>query len=156
MRVNASQCGISLARAGSSHGVRAGRARLRIAVGVRRAISALQPDLMRQLTFRPIDEEFRIECDATLALGVELDHPAVEPALVQLRIDRAIKGVGEIDASAVTTDFHHLRAAAEVAVLGRRMPGARNDAADPDLAGKLGTERVGYIVLLKIAGAPAG
>ena len=36
------------------------------------------------------------------------------------------------------------------------MRGARDDAADPHLAGELGVERVGDVVLLQVAGAPAG
>src|SRR5262249_19834175 len=73
----------------------------RITEGIRRAVAALQPHLMRQLSLRPFDEELGIEGDAAFGLGVELHHPAVEPSLVELRVDRAVKRVGEIDALAV-------------------------------------------------------
>ena len=38
---------------------------------------------MRQAP-EPFHEEFRIEGDAALRLGVELDHPAVDPVPVEL------------------------------------------------------------------------
>src|SRR5215469_3061571 len=109
----------------------------RITEGIRRAVAALEPHLMRQLSLRPLDEEFGIEGDAAVGLGVELHHPAVEPAVVELRVDRAVKRVGEIDALPVAADLDHLRPTAELAVLRARMAGARDDAADPHLAGEL-------------------
>src|ERR1051326_5646877 len=102
---------------------------------------------MRQLSLGPIDEEFGIEGDAALGLGVELHHPAVEAALVELRVDRAVERIGEVDAPAVAADLDHLRTAAELAVLGAGMARARDDAADPHRAGELGIERVGNVVL---------
>src|SRR5271165_7371085 len=60
---------------------------LRITKRIRRAVSALQSHLVRQLSLRPFDKEFRIEGKPTVRIGVELDHPAVESALVELRID---------------------------------------------------------------------
>src|SRR5215469_4404220 len=80
----------------------------RIAIGIRRAVTALQPDLMRQVPFRPGQEELRIEGKAAVRIGVELHHPAVEPALVELRVDRAVERVGEVDAPAVAADLDHL------------------------------------------------
>src|SRR5690348_7133338 len=61
-----------------------GRDGSRIAIGIRGAVATLQPDLVRQLALRPGNEELRIERDAALRSGVELHHPAVEPALVEL------------------------------------------------------------------------
>src|SRR5215469_3444287 len=98
---------------------------------------------MRQMALGPGDKEFWIERDAAVCSGVELHHPAVEPALIELAVDRPIQRIGEIDASAVAADLDHLRSAAELAVLGAGMPGAGHDAADPHLASELGIERVG-------------
>src|SRR5215467_3085440 len=89
----------------------------RIAIGIRGTVAALQPDLVRPMSFRPGHEEFRVERKPAIRVGVELHHPAVETALVELRIDRAVERVGEIDASAVAADFDHLRSATELAVL---------------------------------------
>ena len=50
----------------------------RIAVGIRRAVAALEPHLIRAMALRPFDEEFRVGRDAAFRIGVELDHPAVE------------------------------------------------------------------------------
>src|SRR5947209_17270273 len=105
---------------------------------------------MRQPALGPIEEEFGIEGETALGLGVELHHPAVEAALVELWVDRAVERVGEIDAPPVAADLDHLWPAAELAVLGARMAGARDDAADPHLAGQLGIERVGHVVLLQV------
>src|SRR4029077_7870093 len=132
----------------------------RITIGIRGAVAGLQANLMRTLSLRPVDKEFRIKGDSAARLGVELDHPAVDPLGIKLRVDGAVKRIGEIDPSPVSTHFDHLRTAAEPAVLGAilgaRMARARDDAADAHLAGELGVEWIGYIVLLQIAGAPAG
>src|SRR6266851_5969512 len=107
------------------------------------------------MTFWPIDEEFRIEGHAAAGLDIELDHPTVEPAFIKLRIDGAIKRVGEIDPASIPTDLHHLRAAAELSVPGGGMACARDNAADAHFTGELGVERIGHVVLLQVAGAPA-
>src|SRR5215469_6967917 len=73
---------------------RGGRGDSRIAIRIRRAVAALQPDLMRQVPFRPGQKELRIEGNAAVRIGVELHHPAIEPALVELRIDGAVERVG--------------------------------------------------------------
>ena len=89
-------------------------------------------------------------------LRVELHHPAVDAVGIELRVDGAVERVGEIDAPAVAADLDHLRPAVERPVLGARMRRPRDDAADADLAGELRVERIGHVVLLQVAGAPAG
>src|SRR5262245_18796538 len=96
---------------------------LRIAVRIRRAVAALQPHLMRELTLRPGDKELRVEGNAARRIDVELDHPAVETALVELRVDRAVERIGEIDPLAVAADLDHLRPAGKLAVLRAGMAG---------------------------------
>src|SRR6478752_6411867 len=81
---------------------------LRVAIGVRRAIAALQPDLMRTMRFWPGDEKPLIERDAALGLGVELDHPAFDPFRIELIVDRPIERVGEIDPAPIAADLDHL------------------------------------------------
>src|SRR5437588_711512 len=93
----------------------------RIAVRIRRAVAAFEPHLVRQLSLGPGDEEFRVELEAAIGAGVELHHPAVESAFVELAVDRAIERIGEIDAPAVAADLDHLRPAGELAVLGARV-----------------------------------
>src|SRR5262249_62388181 len=90
----------------------------RIAIRIRRTVAPLQADLMRPVALRPIDEEFRIEPYSSCGIGVELHHPAVDTLWIELRIDRAIKRVGEINAPAVAADLDHLRSTIELAVLG--------------------------------------
>src|SRR4051794_9044875 len=84
-----------------------------VAVGVRRAVAALQPDLMRKVTLRPVEEELRVAGDPTVLADVELDHPAVQALVVELLVDGAIERVGEVDAPAVAADLDHLRPAGE-------------------------------------------
>src|SRR5271166_424228 len=107
---------------------------------------------MRPVAHRPFDEEFGIEGDPAIGPGIELDHPALDAVRVELRVHRAVKRVGEIDAAAVAADLNHLRPAVEptfglavgltvgLSVLGLRMRGPGNNAADADLARELGLE----------------
>src|SRR5215471_10268675 len=84
-----------------------------ITIGIRRAVAAFEPHLMRAMRRRPFHEEPRIERDAAAGLRIELHHPAVDAVGIELRIDRAVERVGEIDAPAVAADLDHLRPAAE-------------------------------------------
>src|SRR5437879_3932652 len=98
----------------------------RITIGIRGAVAAVEPNLVRPMRLRPLDEEFRIERNAARGLGVELHHPAVDSIGIELRVDGAVERVGEIHPFAVPADLDHLRAAAERAVLGARMARARD------------------------------
>src|ERR1700730_13650567 len=111
---------------------------------------------MRSMALWPFDEEFRVELDSALGLGVKLYHPALDSIGIELGIDRAVERVGEIDAPTIAADLHHLRAAVEPAVLGLRVGCLRDDATDTDLARQLRLEGIGNIVLMQIARAPAG
>src|SRR6516165_8511594 len=119
----------------------------RIAIRIRGAVAAVEPDLVRSMRLRPLDEEFRIERNAALGPGVELYHPAVDSIGIQLRVDVAVERVCEIHPLPVPADLDHLRCAAERAALDARMARPRHDAADAHLAGQLGLERIGYVVL---------
>ena len=108
------------------------RLRSRIAVGIRRSSRHLQPNLMRPVALRPFDEELRIELNAAAGIDIELHHPAVDSLRIELRIDRAVKRVGEIDAFAVAADLHHLRPAVERSVRrGMRPPARRSRRSAP-------------------------
>src|SRR5215475_14927215 len=95
------------------------RSLLRIAIGIRRAVAALQANLVRTLAFGPVDEEFWIEGHAAFRLDVELHHPAFDALRIELRIDGAVERVGEVDALAVATDLDHLGAAIQGSGAGR-------------------------------------
>src|SRR5436190_14001873 len=103
---------------------------------------------------RPLDKEIAVELDAAIGLGVDLDHPAVEPLGVELRVDRAVERIGEVNAAAVAAHLDHLRSAIErPSALG--VFGTRYDAADPHLASQLRVERIADVILLEVPGAPA-
>src|SRR5581483_1734348 len=107
------------------------------------------------MRLRPPHEELRIEGDAPGRRRIELHHPALDALRIELRIDRTVKRVREVDAPPIPADLDHLRTTAERA-RPRGMLGARDDAADAHLAGELRGERIGHVVLLQVAGAPAG
>src|SRR5262249_54862883 len=127
----------------------------RIAVGVRRTVSSFKTDLMRSMARRPVYEEILVERNAAILANVELDHPAVDTFRIELRIDGAIQGIGEIHALPVTADLDHLGTPVERTVLGFRMRGARDDAAYAHPSCLLRVEGVGNIVLDHVAGSPA-
>src|SRR5436190_2020904 len=104
---------------------------------------------------RPVDEEIAVKLDAAGGIGIELHHPALETIGIKLRIDRAVERVGEIHAPAVTADLDHLRSAIQRTIR-LWMSGARDNASDPDLSSQPGVEGIRYVILLEIAGAPAG
>src|SRR5882724_5749258 len=111
---------------------------------------------MRPVAHGPLDEEFRIEGDATLGLRVKLYHPAVDAIWIELRIDRAVERVGEIDPSAIAADLDHLRSAVERPVLGARMRCSRDDTPDAHFARHFRLGWVGDVVLLHVACSPTG
>ena len=82
---------------------------VRIAIGIRGRVSALQAHLMREVAIRPGQEEVFIKFDSTLWLGVDLHHPALDPIGIELVIDCAVERIGEVDTVSITTDLHHLR-----------------------------------------------
>src|SRR5262249_54419642 len=85
----------------------------RIAVRVGRAVAALEAYLMRPMQLGPFDERFRVECDTPGRLGVALHHPAFDAFGIELLVDGAIKGIGEVDPPPVATDLDHLWTAVE-------------------------------------------
>src|SRR3984885_13688482 len=127
-----------------------------IAVRIGRTVAALQPDLMRSVTFGPRQEELLIERKAAVGSGIQFDHPAVNALGIELRIDRAVKRVREVDALAVAADFDHLRTAIERAVRCAGMRRARHDAANPHFSRQFRREWVGYVVLQQVTRSPAG
>src|SRR5215212_1505460 len=81
---------------------------LRIAIGIGRGVTALQPHLMRPLVTE-IEEEVRVEAHAALRVGIELDHPALDAVGIELRVPGQVERVGEVDAPAIPADLDHLR-----------------------------------------------
>src|SRR5215470_15811398 len=123
------------------------------AIGIRRRVAALQAHLVRQQTLRPVDEKVGVKLDAALRLGVDLHRPSVDSVRIELGINRPVERAGEVNSPAVAAYLDHLRRPGKRP----RCTGVRrlrHDAADAQLAGKLGVERIGDVVLMEIAGAP--
>ena len=85
---------------------------LRIAVGVRRGIAALQADLVRSLVAE-VEEEVRVEAHPPVGIGIELDQPALDALGIELRVPGHVERVGQVDAAPIPADFDHLRPAIE-------------------------------------------
>src|SRR4029079_18781469 len=101
---------------------------------------------MRAVALWPGHEKARIELDTAIDAGVELHHPAVEALWIELRIDRAVERISEIDAPPVPADLDHLPSAAQERVRGR-VRRARHDPANPDFASELRIEWIAHVVL---------
>src|SRR5215218_9680119 len=85
---------------------------LRIAVGIGRGVTTLEPHLMRPLVAE-IEEEVRVEGHPTFGIGIELDHPALDAVGIELADPGDVHEDGEVDAAAIPADLHHLRSAVE-------------------------------------------
>src|SRR6476660_7683557 len=110
---------------------------------------------MREVAIRPGQEKVFVKFDPALWLGVDLDHPALDPIGIKLAIDCAVERIGEVDAAPIATHLYHLRSAIKRLTL-LRMRGAGDNATDAQFPRKLRLERVGDVVLVKLACAPAG
>src|SRR5215831_10180174 len=127
----------------------------RITVRVRRRVTALEPHLMRTQA-AVLHEKAWIELHSSVLTNVQLDQPAADSVWIKLLIPRAIEGVGEVHALAVAADLHHLRPAVRRAIgmVGMRLP--PHHSSDPHRSGLPGIERIGNVILPKLACSPAG
>src|ERR1700694_4301973 len=97
----------------------------------------------------------RISLDAAALIRVELGDPASDPFRIELGIPGLVERVADEHALAIAADLEHLRSAVERPA-GSRMARVGYDSPEAHLADQLGRERVGHVVLLQIAGSPAG
>src|SRR5206468_13072730 len=93
---------------------------------------------------------------AALRFGVEFHHPAPDAFRIKLSVPRTIQRVGEVDALAVAAELHHLRRPVERSPGPPGMRGLAHDAAKVRRSGLSRVERIGDIVLQKLAGAKTG
>jgi hypothetical protein len=63
---------------------------------------------MRQVAIGPGQEEVFVKFDPALWLGVDHDHPALDPIGIELVIDCAVERIGEVDAASIATDLDHI------------------------------------------------
>src|SRR5215204_5754004 len=85
---------------------------LRVAVRVGRGVAALQPHLVRSLV-PEVEEEIGVDAHTPRRVGDELDHPALDPLGIELRIPGQVEGVGDVDTATVPADLDHLRSTVE-------------------------------------------
>jgi len=69
----------------------------------------LQAYLMRQVAIGPGEKEVLVKFHPAIWLGVDLDHPALNPVGIKLVINGAVERIGKVDAASIATDFDHLR-----------------------------------------------
>src|SRR5262245_18017598 len=99
-------------------------------------------------------EEPRIQRKAAVRGGIGLDHPARDAFWVELRVDRPVERVREIDPPAIAAHLDHLGSAVD-GTRGR-MGRTLDDAADAHRAGELRVMWIRHVVLTHLASAPAG
>src|SRR5438093_294942 len=124
-----------------------------IAERVGGGIAPLQPDLVGAC-LAEVDQEALVELDAAVRVGVDPGQPALQPGRVELVVPGRVERVRHVDAPAVAADLDHLRPAGQRALL--RVRGAAHDPAELDRPGVARLERVGDVVLAKLASPPAG
>jgi len=66
---------------------------------------------MREVALGPRQEEVFVKFYPALWLGVDLDHPSLDPIGIELSIDSTVERVGEVDATSIATDLYHLGSA---------------------------------------------
>src|SRR5439155_24925199 len=93
--------------------------RSRVAERIRRAVAALQVDLMRTFALER-NEKIRIERDAAGRVDVDLGDPSANAVRIELLVQCRVERVGHIDTAPVTADLEHLRCAVDLASLGMR------------------------------------
>src|SRR5687768_9403028 len=89
------------------------RRRSAVAVGVRGGVPSLQAYLVRAPSAEVLAVREEALVDAKTAgrgVGVDLRHPGADAVGEELVVPGAVERVGDVDASAVTTDLDHLRA----------------------------------------------
>src|SRR5208282_1762663 len=101
-------------------------------------------------------EKLGIDLHAAFRLGVELHHPALDAFRIKLSVPRRIERIGEIDALAIAAELDHLRGAVQRSLRLLGMRGLADDSAQVHRSGFSRVERIGDIVLQKLAGAKAG
>src|SRR5208282_2540790 len=125
-----------------------------IAERIRRAVAAVEPDLMRPVSVRETYPVVLRQLQAAGRAGDRHDLGAWHAVGIELGVPRGIERVGPVDPFAVTADLDHLWAACKG--LAVRVGRAANDAADMDGARELGLPRFADVVLTHLAGSPAG
>src|SRR3984893_1541167 len=125
-----------------------------IAERIRRAIAALESNLMRPVSVREAYPVVLCQLEAAARVRIGHDLSAWHAVGIELVVPRRVERVGPIDPLAVAADLNHLRTACiHLAV---RVRCAASNAADVDRARKLRLPRVRDIVLTHLAGSPAG
>src|SRR6516225_5153219 len=109
---------------------------------------------MRAVTLAELDEEIGIELNAAFGVGFAHDRRARGALRVELAVPRAVERIGEVDPSAVATDFHHLRAPGKRPTVW--MGGVARNPADSDGTHEFRAHGVRDVVLPQLAGSPAG
>src|SRR3954467_10269098 len=102
----------------------------RIAERIRRAVTALEPDLMRSVAVRELDKEVLIEAQPAVLSRIGLDHGRRNAGLIELVVPRGIQGVRPMSSPAVAAYFAHLGPPPVIAAA--RVPAFTRDPANVD------------------------
>src|SRR5215216_4848142 len=130
-----------------------------VAVGVAGGVAGLQPGLVdpQPAEVVAVGEEPRVHGHPTRPrVGVQLGRPGPDAVGVEDVVPDPVERVGDVHAAAVAADLHHLRPPSEPQLRRGGVGLTADDAAELDRAGLDGVEDVADVVLLELAGAPAG
>src|SRR6266403_2729335 len=130
------------------------RSNRRVAERIRRAIAALEPDLMRPVSVREAHPVVLCQLEAAARVRIGHDLRPRHSVGIELVVPRRVERVGPVDTLAVTANLDHLRTAG--IQLAARVGGTASDAADVYRTRKLRLPRICDVVLTHLTGSPAG
>src|SRR5258708_39555779 len=103
-----------------------------------------------------VHKKISVQSHAACERHIYLGHPAANSVRIKLVVPCAKERVREVNAAAVATDLHHLRATVQSAFVIPRMRCAPRNAAEMYRPHQLGIVGIGNIVLPQLSCAPAG
>src|SRR6476620_1026258 len=102
-----------------------------------------------------VDEKVRVQFELSCRRYIGLRHPTTDSIRIELIVPRAVKGVGEIYATAISADLNHLRSAVQSLLREFRMSSAAHYSTQLNRAGERCVEGIGNIILAQFACPPA-
>src|SRR5262249_25110319 len=125
-----------------------------IAERIRRAIPAIEPDLMRSVSVGEAHPVVLRQFETTARASMRHDLNTRYAVGIKLVVPSRVERVGPVDPLAVTADLDHLWTAGVGLAAG--MGCTAGDAAHVHRARKLGLSRFGDVILTHLSGSPAG
>src|SRR5437588_1323166 len=101
-------------------------------------------------------EQLRVETHAATWVNVEFGHPATNAIGIELLVPATVKGIGQVNATSVPADLHHLWSAIQRHIGAVRVWLTPYNATQLHRACLHGLKWVGNVILQEFTRAPAG